>query len=52
MELRIWLDDSDIEMLEDDKGLTEQDLLDQFSEVITEWVGQNYGIVLNTETAE
>ena len=50
MELRIWVDTSDAEMIEEEKGLTEQDLLDQLSEVITEWTGQNYGIVLNTET--
>ena len=52
MELRIWVDDSDIESIEEEKGLTEQDVLDALSDAITEWAGREYGIVLNTETVE
>jgi len=52
MELRIWVDDSDIENLEDEKGLSEQDILDALSDAVTEFAGREYGIVLNSETAE
>ena len=51
MDLRIWVDASDSEMLEE-KGLSEQDALDALSEAITEWAGKEWGIVLNTETEE
>lgn len=52
MELRIWVDESDLEQLESEQGLSEQDVLDTLSEAITEWAGKEYGIVLNAETAE
>lgn len=52
MELRIWVDDSDLDRLQSEQGLTEQDVLDTLSEAITEMAGREYGIILNTETEE
>ena len=52
MELRIWVDESDLEEIEAGDGLSEQEVLDGLSDAITEWAGKAWGIILNTETAE
>lgn len=53
MELRIWVDDGDLDDIIEASDLeTEQDVLDELSEAITEWAGAKWGIILNTETEE
>lgn len=52
MQLAVWLDDSDIESIEEEKGMSEQEILDAISDAIAEYCGREFGIIINTETEE
>lgn len=52
MELRVWVDESDIDQIAEKDEMDEQGILDEISEAIAEFCGQRYGIIINTETAE